>query len=76
MTSSGCLHLNPGKHGFGFSIEQGNPSDWARSMTKIVNNPDLAESLGQNGRKIASSELNVSDFNEKIVKFIDEVLRN
>jgi hypothetical protein len=45
-------------------------------MTKIVNNPDLAESLGQNGRKIASSELNVSDFNEKIVKFIDEVLRN
>ena len=75
MTSSGCLHLNPGKQRFGFSIEQGNHSDWACTMTKIANNPELAESLGQKGQKIAKNELSVPEFEQSVVNYIDEILK-
>jgi len=74
MTSSGCLHINPGGHEFGLSVEPEEPSKWTRAMTQIIDNPDQAKSLGKNGRKIATEKLSVPDFDRKVVDFIHEII--
>ena len=74
MTLSGCLHINPGGQEFGLSVEPEEPSKWTQAMTQILDNPDQAKSLGKTGRKIATEELSVPDFDRKVVDFIHEII--
>ena len=74
MTSSGCLHINPGDHEFGVSIQPEKASAWTSAMKQILDNPDQAKRFGKNGRKIAAEELSVSVFDRKVVDFIHEII--
>ena len=74
MTSSGCLHINPGDHEFGVSIQPEKASAWTSAMKQILDNPDQAKRFGKNGRKIAAEELSVSGFDRKVVDIIHEII--
>lgn len=74
MTRSGCLHTDPEKGNFGFSINPQSPKDWSEKMNLILNNQKLAKHLGKNGRQIVEEKFSTKSFNKNIISFLTELL--
>ena len=74
MTRSGCLHIVPGRDGFGISIESASTSGWTNAMTQILNYPEQANALGNKGREMAINQFAVDNFGRKVVNLIKEVI--
>ena len=74
MTRSGCLHIDPGNHGFGISIEPASTNGWTNAMTQILNHSEQANALGKKGREIAIKEFSVDNFGRKVVNLIKEII--
>lgn len=74
MTRSGCLHIDPGRDGFGVSIEPASASGWTNAMTQILNYSKQADALGKKGREIAIKEFSIDNFGRKVVNLIKEVI--
>ena len=74
MTRSGSLHIDPESGGFGKLIEPKNYKEWASAMNYLIENKEVAQTLGENGRKIAETEFKTERFNRDIVAYIQETL--
>ena len=74
MTRSGSLHIDPESGGFGKLIEPKNYKGWASAMNYLIENKEVAQTLGENGRKIAETEFETERFNRDIVAYIQETL--
>ena len=76
MTRSGSLHIDPESGGFGKLIEPKNYKGWASVMNYLIENKEVAQTLGENGRKIAETEFETERFNRDIVCYIQESLND
>ena len=74
MTGTGCLHLNPQKKNFGFTVEPRNASGWASKINLLAQSPELVQKMGKTGRIIAENEFNSTRFGNDIVKFVWKIL--
>jgi glycosyltransferase involved in cell wall biosynthesis len=74
MTHSGCLHIEPERENFGYSINPRDPKDWSEKMNLILSDQALAKKLGENGRKIAVENFSSKSFNNNIISFIENLL--
>lgn len=74
MTRSGSLHIDPESGGFGKLIEPKNYKGWVSAMNYLIENKEVAQTLGENGRKIAETEFETERFNRDIVAYIQETL--
>ena len=72
MTRSGCLHIDPRSGGFGKLIEPKNYKGWAIAMNELIENKEVAQNLGANGRKIAERGYTIERFNRDIQTFIQK----
>ncbi len=76
MTRSGCLHIDPESGGFGKLIEPKNYKGWASAMNDLIENKEVAQTLGENGRNIAERDFTIERFNRDIVCYIQESLND
>ena len=74
MTRSGCLHIEPEKGKFGYSINPRDPKDWSEKMNLIISDQELAKTLGENGRKIAEENFSRKSFNQNVISFLEKLL--
>ena len=74
MTRSGCLHIEPEKGNFGYSINPRDPKDWSEKMNLILSDQELAITLGKNGRKIAEENFSSKSFNKNVISFLENLL--
>lgn len=74
MTRSGCLHIDPESGGFGKLIEPKDSKGWASVMNELIENKEVAQILGENGRKIAERDFTIERFNRDIVSYIQGTL--
>jgi glycosyltransferase involved in cell wall biosynthesis len=70
MTRSGCLHICPESGGFGKLIEPKDSKGWASAMNELIENKEVAQTFGENGRKIAERDFTIERFNRDIVSYI------
>ena len=74
MTRSGCLHINPEKGDFGFSIAPQNPKSWADAMNSVLQNPRKSEVFGKKGRKIAERDFSIEHFERSTISFLQKII--
>ncbi len=74
MTRSGCLHIDPESHGFGYLVAPKSPDDWAHKMNQILLDSEQTAALGVAGRKIAEKEFSIKRFNHDVIVFLREIL--
>ena len=72
MTRSGSLHIDPESGGFGKLIEPKDSKGWASVMNELIENKEIAQTLGENGRNIAERDFTIERFNRDIVCYIQE----
>ena len=61
---------------FGKLIEPKNYNGWAIAMNELIENKEIAQTLGENGRNIAERDFTIERFNRDIVFYIQESLNN
>ena len=74
MTKSGCLHLNPQKSVFGFSIAPKDSNSWAEAMNSLLNDSRKSEAFGKQGRSIAEREFSIENFERRTVSFLQKII--
>jgi glycosyltransferase involved in cell wall biosynthesis len=57
-------------------IEPKNYKGWAIAMNELIENKEVAQTLGENGRNIAERDFTIERFNRDIVCYIQESLNN
>ena len=60
--------------GFGKLIEPKDSKGWASVMNELIENKEVAQILGENGRKIAERDFTIERFNRDIVSYIQGTL--
>lgn len=75
MTKSGCLHVNPETGEFGKLIPPKSPSEWSSAMNELIQQPDLANDFGKNGRKLVEREFTKEKFDQLILSFFNSLLK-
>ncbi len=58
----------------GICVDPQNPDEIAKAINKIINNPELAETMGQNGRKLVETNLNWATQEKKLIEFYNKLL--
>lgn len=53
-----------------------NEKQLAEAMLRILNNPDLAKKMGENGRKLIETEFFISAVAEKFIKAYNDIITN
>jgi glycosyltransferase involved in cell wall biosynthesis len=74
MTRSGSLHIDPESGGFGKLIEPKNYKGWAIAMNELIESKEVAQNLGENGRKIAERGYTIERFNRDMLSFLKSSL--
>ena len=69
MTKSGSLHIDPKTSDFGKLIEPQDSSGWAKGMNELLDDQALAQSLGENGLRLAKKDFQLTDSKE-VLSFI------
>lgn len=72
MTRSGSLHTDPESGEFGKLIEPKDYKGWASAMNELIENKEVAQTLGENGRKIAETNFSIERFNRDVVSLIQD----
>jgi len=54
----------------GFFVEAGNEIDLKRKIDYLLENPDIAETVGRNGRKFVEDECSLSSFSKNVCKLL------
>ena len=75
MTRSGCLHINPKIGKYGILTETNNSESWKNAMNFIINHPNEAMTMGENGRKMIEENFTIKKFNKELVKFIEDIIK-
>jgi len=58
----------------GFVLDPHDEKAWAESIIKILQNPDLADKMGEKGKKILDTKYTMNSIYEKLVKMYNDVL--
>lgn len=74
MTSSGCLHINSEKDGFGMQIKPRDAEGWAYAMNHLYRDHEKATEMGNRGREIAERDFTIERFNQDVLRFIQTTL--
>jgi len=74
ITSSGCLHINPEKNGFGMQIKPRDGQGWTHAMNHLQQNREKALEMGNRGRAIVERDFTIECFNQNILRFIETTL--
>ena len=75
MTKSGCLHLDPEARGCGLWVRPNDIGDWRDKMNLLMEKPDLACKMGEEGRALAERDYSPARFDRDVVAFLQELLQ-
>lgn len=64
------------KHNCGLCVDPQNPSDIANAIDYLIDNPDIAKKMGQNGFRAVQTEFNWKQEEIKLLKFYKDLLGN
>jgi glycosyltransferase involved in cell wall biosynthesis len=73
---TGCLDINVDEENIGFSYEPHNPNDLNEKIKLIINNPEKAQQMGINGKRLIDKRYNLNAYNLRINTFIKTVKLN
>ncbi|MDA0725523.1 MAG: glycosyltransferase [Verrucomicrobia bacterium] len=75
MTKSGCLGLDPESEGCGLWIRPKDIEDWRGKMNLLIEKPNLASEMGDQGRKIAERDFSPARFDADVVDFLKKLMQ-
>jgi glycosyltransferase involved in cell wall biosynthesis len=58
----------------GFVLDPHDEKAWAESIIKILQNPDLADKMGEKGKNVLDTKYTMDSMYEKLEKMYNEVL--
>jgi glycosyltransferase involved in cell wall biosynthesis len=75
ITKSGCLDLDPETEGYGLWIRPKDIEDWRVKMNLLIEKPNLASEMGDQGRKIAERNFYPERFDADVVDFLKKLMQ-
>jgi len=70
MTQSGCLDMDVESMGLGFTLPAGNAESWAEKMRFLLENPEQARKMGEQGFNLTKVKYGAERFGTNLEQFL------